>query len=125
VTPQDPPVYDLLTADAGVMALLPAGEIKAIFAGGVAPDGTLPPYITWQVIAGQPENYLAERPDMDFFRVQLNFWAESRTPAKALYEAGVAALEEAAHQVSFNADERDPETLFWRRSADFNFWVPR
>lgn len=83
------------------------------------------PYLTWQVVIGLPENYLADAPDIDHDRVQFDVY----TPTDAVGWAVVAALREAlqphGHEVSFNLDLRDVETRLYRKSIDFEFWLSR
>ncbi|MGH8431497.1 MAG: hypothetical protein ACREUF_13955, partial [Solimonas sp.] len=62
------PVYAYLQSDAAATELLEAGALLKVFAGGIAPQGTIPPYVCHQTISGLPENYLSERPDMDAYR---------------------------------------------------------
>lgn len=119
----NPPVNELLSASDDVKALI--GDPIRSYGGGIAPQGTPAPYITWNIVSGVPENYLSERPDMDMIRVQVDCWGPSRAQARQSYLAAVAALELSAHQVSFNDDSQDPETKNWRHSADFVFWQPR
>lgn len=119
----NPPVFALLSAATPVTAIVGTNPVK-VFPGGEAPQGTVVPYVTYQIISGIPENYLSERPDLDDIRVQINCWGATRAAAKALYDAVQHALEMDAHEVSFNDDSKDPETLNWRHSTDFRFWAP-
>jgi hypothetical protein len=119
-----PPIFTLLAAAPAVTALVGVSPVR-IFPGGIAPEGTVLPYATWQIVSLQPENYLADRPDMEQTRVQLDCWGATQAQAMQLYNAAIAALELDAYQVSFNDDSQDAETLNWRQSADFEFWVDR
>jgi hypothetical protein len=84
-----------------------------------------PVYATWQTINGRPENYLSERPDMDWYRVQIDVWAPRGSIADAAADALRNALEPHGYMVSLNLDGRDPETRLYRISFDFEFWVSR
>lgn len=50
-----------------------------------APAGTVPPFITYQVVGGKPINFLTgDRPDRTNARVQINVWSKSRLDASVL-----------------------------------------
>lgn len=124
-------LYALVQADAAVIAALgdepmrffPFGEAdEEPLAADAAPRAT---YATWQTINGAPENYLADRPDMDWYRVQIDVWSQRGSDADAAADALRDALEPHGHQASVNMDGRDTETRLYRISFDFEFWVPR
>jgi hypothetical protein len=53
----------------------------------VAEEGTLPPYIVFQVIGGDPQEFLSgEKPDKRQRRVQVSVWAKSTLEAAQLAE---------------------------------------
>lgn len=83
------------------------------------------PYITWQIVSGTAQNYLAEAPDMDDYRIQFDLYAKTDAGSWQLLRALREALEPHGHEVSFNLDLRDPETQLYRKSVDFEFWLPR
>lgn len=58
------PIFALLSANAGVTALLGTSPCRA-YPFGNAPDQVTKPYITWQTIGGNPENYLKDSPNID------------------------------------------------------------
>lgn len=115
--------YPLLAADAGVLAAF--GNPPRCYPFGEAPQGGAAPYAVWQLIAGTPENYLAERPDMDSLRYQFDTYALTAAQARSAANAIAYAMELAGHQVSHNPDERDAETRLYRVGFDFEFWASR
>lgn len=72
------PIYTRCLADAAIVAVLGdgVGGIK-LWPFGEAPKDTPPPYATWQNINGLPANNVSDRPDADFFTVQVNVWGVS------------------------------------------------
>lgn len=50
----------------------------------VAPPNTATPYITFQVVGGEPMNFLSgDRPNKQHVRIQINCWAGARERAEA------------------------------------------
>ncbi|MEJ7746058.1 MAG: DUF3168 domain-containing protein [Luteimonas sp.] len=117
-----PPVYAILSGDAAVTALVPAARIKGQSYAGESP---IAPYITWQIISGGPENYLADRPGMDVFRVQIDIWAVSAASAKAIAALVRDALEPHAYCLNIFADDYEPDTKLYRYGYDWNFHTLR
>lgn len=115
--------YPTLAADAGVLTAL--GTPPRCYPFGEAPQGVALPYCVWQLIAGTPENYLSERPDMDSLRYQFDTYAVTAAQARSVANAVATALELLGHQVSHNPDERDAETRAYRVGFDFEFWATR
>jgi hypothetical protein len=124
-----PPLFQVLSTDAGVTALLGAGGNCRVYDAGEAPEGVTYPYATWQIISGSPENYLGDRPNIDQIRVQLDCWSSpkggSLTNASNVADAIRYALESRGHQVDFGSTERDADTGSYRYRMDFDFWIPR
>jgi len=116
-----PPVYDLLSNDAAVAALV----ADRIFRHGRAPQDVVKPYITWSVVGGHAENYLAERPGIDEDLAQIDCWAASATECKALMIAVVAALELHGMQQGTPQDDFENDTQLYRYMVQFDFWTHR
>ena len=64
-----------------------------------APDGTEQPFIVYQVVGGEPINYLTgEQPDKQKVRMQISVWAgEDRIEASVLGHQVEEAIRAAAH----------------------------
>lgn len=114
------PVYALLSGDAAVTALV----ADRIHAQGYAGDAPQAPYITWQLVSGVPEGYVAGRPGVDRFRVQVDAWAADAATAQAVAAAIRDALELSASCVGV-IEERDAETGLYRYSGDWAFLTGR
>lgn len=121
-----PPVFPLLSAAGAVTALVGAAPVR-VFGFGEAPtiDPTYP-YVTWQTVAGTPENELSGAPRVDSHRVQVDCWGSSQSSVLAVAEAVRDAIEAAGHHmVGFGDTSRDPDTRAYRYRMDVQFWKNR
>jgi hypothetical protein len=51
----------------------------------VAPEGTLPPYVVFQIVGGDPQESLSgEKPAKKLRRVQVSVWAKASLEAEAI-----------------------------------------
>lgn len=115
-----PPLFPLLS---GVTSL--GTSPKRFYPHGQATQATLKPYATWQIVAGTPENYLGQLPDVDGVLVQVDVWADTQSSASAVADDIRNAFEPAMHMTSFGNTERDAATQLYRYRMDFSYWVPR
>lgn len=120
-----PPIFSILSAAAGVTALVGAPPKMRLFPFGEADQNTLKPYISWQLISGLPENYLGQLPDVDHYRTQIDVWAETQASANLVAEAVRDAIEPHAYLVGSGSTLRDPETRCYRYMLDVEFITPR
>lgn len=121
------PIYAWLAADADCAAALPDPEVPGTIKvfPDIAPEGTQVSYVTHLTVGRVPQAYLAERPDMDYVRTQVNCWAADSAAAAVLAKKVEAALEVQGYFVVLVDDSEDPETKRWRYAFDFEFWIPR
>lgn len=119
-----PPVFVTAAADAAVKVALGSNPVR-LYPFGEAPQGVSRPYATWQTVTGTPENYLAQRPDSDTFRAQLDVYADSATAARNAAKALRDALEPHGYVVSWNGEMRDTDTNLYRVSFDWEHLTPR
>ena len=103
-----PPIYTLLAASSAVADVF--GTPIRVWPWAEAREGADLPYATWTVIAGTPENYLGQMPDIDSIRVQVDVWAGTGTDCTAAATVLRDELEPRAHMVQFGNMIRDPET---------------
>ena len=115
------PIFAVCAADTGVQALLGVTPHR-LFPFGEAPEGVARPYAVWQLITGSPENYLAGRPDMDGFTLQVDVYATSAVAATQVTVALRDALELNANITRWGASGRDPTTKDYHRSFDID-WI--
>lgn len=125
-----PPIFPLVNVPA-VQALLKTGQGELRFYSfGRAPQNPVKPYAVWRLIYGNPENNLSNRPDSDYYGVQVDVYADANKPSgadevRAIVKALSYAIELSAHIVSYRGEERDPVTQDHVSGFDVDFWVQR
>ncbi|KAB0504699.1 DUF3168 domain-containing protein [Pseudomonas moorei] len=117
------PIFAVCAADAGIQALL--GVIPRLYPFGEAPEGVTKPYAVWQLVTGSPENYLAGRPDLDGFTLQVDVYAATASSARAVADAISHAIELKAYVVRWGGETKDTPTKLYRSSFDIDWLVPR
>lgn len=117
------PIYETLNTPQ-IQALL--GSPIRLFSFGDAGDGPVAkPYVLWQTISGEPENYLGTRPNVDSLSIQVDVYADSADQAREVTRAVVDRLEAVAYVVAWRGESRDRETRDWRVSFDVDWLVHR
>lgn len=118
------PGIEELADVAAVHAVL--GTPSRFSAFGMAPQDVERPYAAWQTVAGSPENYLGQVPDVDGWVVQVDAFGKSAQSARAAavalrdaFEAGGATI------TAYNGEARDPDTKDYRISFTAEHIVPR
>lgn len=119
-----PVFFPTLAATSAVTTLLGSSPTR-VYPHGEAPQGVAAPYVTHQLVLGQPENYLGDTADMDSFRVQFNCYGATATAARNAAKVIREALESTAYVVSLNGTTRDPETNNYSYSFDMEFLAVR
>ncbi|TKU71469.1 DUF3168 domain-containing protein [Citrobacter sp. wls710] len=118
------PIFIVCAARPTVVALL-GGDTLRLYPFGQHDDNLVYPYVVWQNITGSPENYLAQRPDADFFTLQVDAYADTVDEVIAVAAALRDAIEPHAHITRWGGQERDPETKRYRYSFDVDWIVNR
>lgn len=118
------PIFAVCAADAGVTALLGASPTR-LYPFGEAPEGVAKPYAVWQLVNGSPENYLAGRPDMDGYTLQVDVYGATAASARAVATAISTAIELKAYVARWGGESKDTETKLYRSSFDIDWLVPR
>lgn len=118
------PIFAVCAADPGVIALLGAGPTR-LYPFGDAPEGVAKPYAVWQLVTGSPENYLAGRPDIDGYTLQVDVYASTAASARAVTTAISHAVELVAYVTRWGGETKDTETKLYRSSFDIDWLVPR
>lgn len=119
-----PPIFAVCAATPAVTALLGTTPVR-LFPFGEAPQGAAKPYALWQVITGSPENYLADRPDMDGWTLQIDVYADTGVAATNVATAIRHAIETRANVVRYGGTNRDRETRDFHVSFDVSWLNPR
>lgn len=118
------PIFRVSAADPGVQALLGVSPHR-LYPFGEAPEGVAKPYVVWQLVTGSPENYLAGRPDMDGYTLQVDVYAPTASSARAVTEAISHAIELQAYVTRWGGETKDTATKLYRSSFDIDWLVPR
>ena len=119
------PIFEVCSSDVGVGALLGTGAGTRLYSFGEAPEGVAKPYAVWQVVSGSPENYLAGRPDVDGFKLQVDVYATTGTVARRARDAIRDAIELNAYITRWGIEARDPVTKNYRAGFDVDWIVQR
>jgi hypothetical protein len=113
--------YQLLSTNTGVTTLVQ----QRIFRMGHAPQDVVDPYITWQVIGGFTESYIAEAPALDRELVQIDVWAKDAQKCEDVKNAVLAALEGDGYLQGLPSDSYEEDTTLYRYMLQFHFWAAR
>lgn len=116
-----PPLYPALANDAAVAVIV--GD--RIYPHGEAPQDVTRPYVTWQMIAGTPENSLADSPDIDRCTLQINCWHPSGAGVVSLATAVRAVAEQHGVVTGIPVNEREPETRLYWIAIQIDWLLPR
>jgi hypothetical protein len=118
------PIFAVCVASEEVTALIGLNPTR-LYPFGHAPQNVAKPYVVWQMIGGNPENYIADRPDTDTFALQVDVYADSGSSATEVGDAVRFATELAAYTTNYNGDSRDEVTGNYRHSFDIDWIVSR
>lgn len=91
----------------------------------VAPQNVSRPYVVWQEIGGSAENYLSETPGIDYARIQIDCYAESKSLVRAIAIAVRDALDLQGYQIGNPRSDFSASTKLFSVSMDYSFWVTR
>ena len=119
-----PPVFDVLKNDSAVVALLGSNPLR-VFVPGEAEQETLRPYLVWQVISGQPQNFLNSRPDMDVHTVQIDVYGVTLTQSRLVAKAVRDAIEDDAYITGWLGESREVDTRLCRVSLQLDWFTTR
>ncbi|MBD1553633.1 DUF3168 domain-containing protein [Pseudomonas typographi] len=119
-----PPIFDVCARSPAVTALLGESPTR-LYPFGEAPEGVSKPYAVWQTIGGEPDNYLADRPDSDRFGLQIDVYGTSATQTRNVAKTLRDAIELKAYVIRWNGEFYDATTKTYRYSFDVDWWVTR
>lgn len=119
-----PPIFPLCIASTPVR--LAFGEAPTrVYPFGLIEKPPALPYAVWQTVGGSPENYLAQRPDVDALTTQVDVYAKDE---ESLVQGATAlrdAFEPRGYITRWGSQVLDPETKLLRLSFDVDWLVPR
>ena len=111
------PLYNLCSQNAPLAALITDGaglKVGEFDANGM----TEAPYICWQIINTNPEQYLANASDMDDVYVQIDIYANTKESARQIARLLRTIIEDQCYIESYTGVERDTETNLYRIRLD-------
>jgi len=120
-----PPIFQLCSQTSAVTALLGTGANLRLYSFGEAPQDVAKPYAVWQLVNGEPENYLAGRPDADSVTLQIDVYGVTGTSVRQVRDAIRDAIELSAYVTRWGGESRDPTTKNYRASFDVDWIVLR
>lgn len=116
-----PPVYQTLRASSAVKTAV--GD-RIGRHGEIEQDATRP-YITWQIVSGNPYDVLSSAPCADFTTVQIDCYHPTDAGAAALAVAVRDALDAAFTVNRVVVNLREPETRLYRVGMEADFITQR
>jgi hypothetical protein len=117
-----PPIYPVLAANPDVTALL---GTDTRFYPDEAPQGVLKPYAVYQIISGNPENYLGDAADIDKVSLQIDVYALDRDESEDIAKVIRAAIEGLCYITAFRSAGKEPETLLYRNILEVDWFEDR
>lgn len=119
-----PPIFPLCIESPAVLLAFGNSPTR-VYPFGLIEKPPALPYAVWQTVGGSPENYLAQRPDVDALTTQVDVYAKDEA---SLIEGATAlrdAFEPRGYITRWGGQMLDPETKLLRLSFDVDWLVPR
>lgn len=118
-----PPLFDTIKDVAAVKTIL--GSSPRVYPHGMAPQGVARPYAVYQIVTGNPENYLNQLPDLDSYITQIDVYGDTVSSATNAARAIRDAVETVAYVGAWRGQFQDPDTHLFRYSFDIDWLTPR
>lgn len=119
-----PPIFPLCIASPPVLLAFGATPTR-VYPFGLIEGAPGWPYAVWQTVSGSPENYLAQRPDVDALTTQVDVYAKNEESLIQAAKALRDAFEPRGYITRWGSQMLDPETKLLRLSFDVDWLVPR
>lgn len=117
-----PDVYAVLAAAPGVLALL--GDPPAVYRG-LAPEGTVGPYVAWGTAGAETAGNLSDLPPADRWVVQVDCYSPDDVGVEQLARAVRDAVEPQAVFAGVPVNEQEEDTGLYRIGLEFDWWLNR
>lgn len=101
------PLYDLCAANIELSGLL-TDSVGLKVSEFDADATTSAPYVCWQIINADPEQYLSDASDMDSLYVQINVYAKTKAETRSIAKLVRKVIEDVCSIVDYTGCERDP-----------------
>ena len=111
------PLYDLCAQNTELAALL-TDDIGLKVGEFDANNVDRAPYVCWQTITANPEQYLDDASDMDDVYVQIDIYANEKDQTRLLARLIRSVIEDQCYIETYTGIERDPETALYRIRID-------
>lgn len=116
------PLYDICKADQLLKSLLSDGKNVKV-AEFDAENIPAAPYVVYQIINAQTQQYLDKKSDMDDLYVQIDVYAAKKDVVRRIAKLLRNAIEEDYCYIeSFTGTERDAETNLYRIRIDTSWF---
>ena len=116
------PIYPTCAADAGVRAIF--GDPPRVEAFGLVEQVPARPYAVWQNVSGRAEQFLGDRPDVDYFTLQVDVYADDPVSMIAAAKTLRDALEPCGYITRWGDQTLDEDRKYYRYSFDID-WIVR
>lgn len=119
------PLYEVLKVVPAVTSVLGVHPNLRVYAFGQAPTTVSRPYVTWQLVAGLPNNNLSSLPENDENAIQIDIYATTPQSAEAVKIALRDAIEPVTHITSWDGEGRETPTSDYRITFSVDWFVNR
>lgn len=125
-----PPIFQPVAASDSVRALLGTNPVRFFSFGEADRDdsGNViggEPYAVWQLVYGNPDNFLSCTPDHDHYGTQIDAYGRTAGEARSVAAALRDALEPVAQIVNLNGEFRETDTRLYRYSFTVEWLTAR
>lgn len=111
------PLYDLCAANAELAGLL-TDSVGLKVGEFDADDTTSAPYVCWQIINADPEQYLSDASDMDSLYVQIDIYAKTKGDVRTIAQLVRKVIEDYCTVEGYTGCELEQETSLYRIRID-------
>lgn len=111
------PLYDLCATDTELAVLL-SDDVGLKVGEFDANNTNSAPYVCWQIISADPEQYLADASDMDSLYVQIDVYAKTKSDTRSIAKKLRKVIEDYCTIEGFTGCELEQETALYRIRID-------
>lgn len=116
-----PPIFLAASLSQEVTDLIGSDPMR-LFMFGVAPQSENRPYAVWQIISGNPQNYLNQRPDSEGVTIQIDSYAQTASLSADILSSIERAIELNCHVTAYRGTSFESDTKLYRTAMDVH-WI--
>lgn len=116
------PIYRLLNQSSDIAQLI---NVESRVFEDVAPDGTAQPYVVWQALSGDAENFLDAPANNDRIMYQVKVYATDQKTAYQLRDSIRAVLEQHSWILNPSINDFETDTKLYVRGFDAEWILQR